>query len=344
MRSACCATGFVTKSERSAAVGSTHNTPKQAEILVIDRNAQRYRDALQADFPHARFHIAATEAEALPNIAACEVLIAFGTSISADLLDKAGSLRWIQALSAGTESVVRRPELSEDVLVTSGSGIHGPQLSEMAAWAMLSLARNATALFDQQENHQWARNPGTLLAGKTVAVVGTGASGDAIRRTCAAFDMRVLAVSRSPRPVENADKCIDLVQLKEHLLDVDFLVLAMATTDSTRNLCNREFFAAMKKSAFFINLSRGDVVVDSDLVEALDQQKIAGAALDVFRQEPLPSDHPFWAHPQILATPHIAGFVEEYEAQIMPLIKRNMTRYLQNDIASLENAVSRPAR
>lgn len=316
--------------------------PSSSRVLIIDSSAAWYRDALAPRFPDVEFVAASTAGNAASDIRRSEVLAAFGSSLPDGFLANAGRLRWIHALSAGTDYLLKRPDLPADLLLTSSSGIHGAQLAEMAIWAMLSLARATPTLFRQQMEAAWHRPKGSLLSGKRVMVIGTGTSGNEIRRLCSAFGMHVVAASRTPRQLSDAQACVTFSDVAAHVADVDFLVLAMASNATTRGGIGRSVLRAIKPGAYLVNLARGDVLDDAELLHALETGRLAGAALDVFRQEPLPADHPFWRHPRIIVTPHVAGHVQEYEARALPLLERNLRAYFQGQPDMLENVILAP--
>jgi D-2-hydroxyacid dehydrogenase (NADP+) len=309
------------------------------KILILDARAPVYARALADHHPDLRIVAVRNADDARAEIADCEVLMAFGTALDQPLLAQASQLRWIQALSAGVDSVLRNPALRSDTALTSASGIHGPLLAEMAALGMLALARRLPRLMRQQQAGRWQRERGSLLAGKKAVVLGTGASGQAIRGICQAFGMQVLAASRTPRPLADGVPCVALSALAAHLADADFLLLATPSSPQTAGLVDARLLAALQPGAYLVNLARGDVLVEDDLVAALDRGHLAGAMLDVARQEPPPPEHPFWHHPDILLTPHVAGYVEEYEAAVLPLILDNLGHYRAGRYDQLRNLV-----
>lgn len=311
-------------------------------VLICDEHASFYRDALADECPELRFATLTPAQEDDALIEQCEVVIAFPTGLPARMFARAKKLRWYQALSAGVDRVMRDPDRPADIWLTSASGIHGPFLGEMAAWSMLSLLRQARQLHDNQNAAIWHRIEGELLKGKTALVVGTGASGTEIRRICSAFGMRVLAASSAPRELPYSERCVGLQEIPAVLPSVDFLVLATPLNEQTRNLIDAATFARMKPESFLVNLSRGGIVDEDALLVALDQDKLAAAALDVFSQEPLPADHPLWRHPKVTVTPHVAGYVKEYARETLPLLRHNLQAYCDGASERMRNIVAEP--
>lgn len=310
-------------------------------VLIYDDEAAVYQAALQQKFPNITFHAAQPGADNERLFQSCDVLISFSMSLDEQMLNSAKKLKWLQALSAGTDRLEVLLKSRPDVMLTSVSGIHGPFLSEMVVFQMLSLIRQGKALHRQQEQKVWNRLSGSLLHGKRAMVVGTGASGEKIRSVCSAFGMNVLAASRTPRQVPYAEKCVALADLHKHMADVDFLILVLALSEDTRNQINHAVLSAMKPGSYVVNVARGGVLDEEALLQELDNGRIAGAALDVFGTEPLPADSPFWSHPRVLVTPHIAGLIDEYAEHALPVLEKNLEAYADGKIEQMINRVAR---
>lgn len=310
-------------------------------VLIHDDEAAFYQKALMKQFPDLVFHTAipGENNEALFRL--CEILITFSTKLPDNVLESTERLRWVQALSAGTDKLESLLHSRPDILLTSASGIHGPFLSEMVLFQMLSLTRHAKTLYRQQKSADWRRFPGSILHGKHALVVGTGTSGEQIRRVCTALGMTVSAASRTPRALPYAEHCIAINDLHAHMGDIDFLILALALTPETTNCIDHRVLSSMKQGAYVVNVARGGVLDEAALLAQLENGRLGGAALDVFHTEPLPSTNPLWAHPKVLVTPHIAGLVEEYAEQALPVIAKNLQAYLTGNPQHMVNLVSR---
>lgn len=317
----------------------------QPLALICDDEADFYCEALGAAVSGLRFEALAPGPQAAddPRLAECEVLASFAMHLPAQAFFRAGRLRWYQALGAGTDKVMADPARPANVWITSSSGIHGPMLGEMAIFLLLSLAREARALHRQQAEARWERQSGSLLKGKNVVVVGTGSSGTEIRRLCEALGMRVVAASSAPRALPHAERCVGLDALAGALGEADFLVLATPYNAATRGLLNHDLFGAMKPGLGLVNLSRGGIVDEDALLQALDSGRVRGAAMDVFQQEPLPREHPLWRHPKVIITPHIAGHVHEYANENLPLLRHNFQAYASGRPEAMRNIVAGPA-
>ena len=181
------------------------------------------------------------------------------------------------------------------------------------------------------QKHLWQRpqiDDLQEINGKTMAVVGLGAIGREIARKAKAMDMRVVAAKREMTQEPFVDRLYRPEQLLEMLAEADFVVVALPLTDATNGLFGREQFAAMKPSAYFINVSRGAVVQEEPLLECLKAGRIAGAGLDVFVEEPLPAANPFWDLPNVIITPHLAAISPVYLDRAIKLFADNLSRYI----------------
>jgi D-2-hydroxyacid dehydrogenase (NADP+) len=310
-------------------------------ILLAMPEAVRnqYRDRLAARFPEINVTLIDHHSKAAPHIAAADALVTFAPMLADHVLEQAQRLKWVQALGTGVDNLIDRPALRRDVIVTNVHGIHGAPVSEAALASMLALARNLPRAVRLQDKHQWVRWPAQLLHNKTVGIFGIGAIAEALAPKCKAFGMNVVGVSSAPRPVDGFDRMHATSELAAIAGTFDFFVLLTPLTDKTRNSVGAALFAAMKPTAFFINLARGGVVDESALVAALRDKRIAGAALDVFVEEPLPADHPFWAMENVILTTHQGGFNDVYIDHAWPTLEANMRRFLAGEFAGMINVV-----
>jgi phosphoglycerate dehydrogenase-like enzyme len=299
----------------------------------------QYRDRLQARFPELSVTLVDHHAKVGPHIASADVLLTFTPMLAAKVLEQAASLKWIQTLGTGVDNLIDQPALRREVIVSNVRGIHGPPVSEAAIATMLALARNLPGAVRAQSERQWRRWPAQLLHNKTVGIFGVGLIAEALAPKCKAFGMRVVGVSSAPRPVAGFDRIYGRDELLQVAGDFDFFVLLTPLTAATRNSIDAKVFAAMKPSSFLINLARGGVVDEPALIEALDAGRIGGAALDVFNEEPLPADHPFWAMQNVLMTTHQGGFCDVYIDYALPTVEANMRCFLNGDIGGMINVV-----
>lgn len=263
--------------------------------------------------------------------------------------DQALSLRWIQFHWAGVDhaldaSIMKKPELQ----ITSLSGAAASQMAEFAVMMMLNLGRHMPLAFNLQRltewpNDRWERFAPLELRDSTVGIVGYGSIGRETARLLTAFGAHVLAAKRDAMHPEDSgytqedrgDPTGDYVRrlypiqaLRSMLKECDFVVVAVPLLATTRGLIGAPEFAAMKPGAYLVDISRGGVTDMDALISALREEKIAGAALDVYPQEPLPPDSPLWRLPNVLLTPHVAGFSPHYDERAVALFSENLMRYL----------------
>jgi D-2-hydroxyacid dehydrogenase (NADP+) len=311
-------------------------------VLIVDIHADVYAKHLRAEFPTLQVIEARILSELPDDLSGVDVLIAFGTSINDEVLRRLKDVRWVQSLATGVDHFLRCPYLAPPVLITSGRGIHGSMMREMTAFLMLSLTHDAARRADDQKNHVWERRLWTLLCEKTAVVVGLGIVGIAIGELLHGFGMNIIGVSRTPRDIAGFNSVIPSGRLVAAAAQADFLINVLPGTPENMNRFDTAVFAAMKPTAYFINVGRGETVDEQALIAALRERRIAGAGLDVFRQEPLRPDSPLWDMPNVVITPHIGGYVADYEAYVMPIVIENMRHFLAGRPKDMRNIVERP--
>jgi D-2-hydroxyacid dehydrogenase (NADP+) len=310
-------------------------------VLVLDPHAEIYRDRLQAEFPALQFVLAHKVDELPADLSQIDMLISFAIGLKDEFYRRAARLKWVQCLATGVDHVLQCPSLKPDVLLTSGRGIHGAPMRETIVFLMMGAAREARRLADAQQAHRWDRRYWSLFCGKTAVIVGVGVIGVATAKLLKAFEMHVVGVSRTPRAAEGFDEMMPTGRLNEAASRADFLINILPAAKDNLLLFDRAVFAAMKPSAYYIGAGRGQTVDEAALIEALRERRIAGAGLDVFQTEPLPSDSPFWDLPNAFILPHLGGYTSEYEDLIMPLIIENMRLFLDGRRNEMANVVAR---
>jgi D-2-hydroxyacid dehydrogenase (NADP+) len=311
------------------------------KVLVIDQNAAIYRDRLQAEFPALQIVAGRDGKKLRQDLSDIEVLISFAMGLPQDFYRRATGLKWLQCLATGVDHVLRQPDLSPAVVLTSGRGVHGAPMRETVLYLMQGISRNVARLVEDNKAHFWERRFYSLLYGRTAVVVGIGVVGIAIGQLLKAFGMRIIGVTRTPRRVEGFDDMLPMTQLNAAAARADFLINILPATAENALVFGRELFAAMKPSAYYINAGRGQTTDEAALIEALQQRRIAGAGLDVFQTEPLPHGSPLWELPNVFITPHLGGYTSDYEDLIMPLITENLRLYLAGRQSEMQNIVKR---
>jgi phosphoglycerate dehydrogenase-like enzyme len=216
-------------------------------------------------------------------------------------------LTWIQTLSAGVEAWLARSDLAPAVNLTCARGVHYEQMPDNILAAIYYVAKPLDQARQQQERGEWKRLVPEPLAGKTLGIIGLGTIGTDLAGKATVLGMRVVGVKRTPAPVPGVEAVHTLDQLDRVLARSDFVVLLLPVTPRTENVIDGDALRHMKRTAWLLNFARGALVVDADLIAAAEAGTIAGAVLDVFRTEPLPSDHPFWRARNIMVLPHVGG-------------------------------------
>ena len=308
-------------------------------VHICAFNANEYQARLLDLFPDLHISISEEHGVLEDGIQTCEVLLTFGPILTDEAFLKNTSLEWVQALGTGVDGVVDRPAFPRDVTVTSMRGLHGPQMSELAFMMMLAFSRDFRRTLNNQAERNWSRWPPKILYGKTVGIWGVGKIAEDLAKRCKAFDMTVAGITSSPRQLENFDLMVSREKASGVLKDLDYLVLLMPYTPGTEGMIGETVFRELKSSCYFINLARGKVVDDDALLNALDAGEIAGAGLDVFAEEPLPTNSPFWSREDVIVTPHMGGLSESYVDQAMPVIEQNFRAFLAGKPDGMINRV-----
>ena len=309
----------------------------KTNLLILDSLAEEYRKALAPEFPDLFIRPCKSESEVGDFIGKARILLTF--SISDGLIRQAANLEWIQALGTGVDAILALPSLPKRVLLTSTRGIHGPQMSELAVLLLLALTRRFPDTVRNQDKALWDRWTSELLWQKKVGILGLGAVGEEVARKCKAFGMTVYGINRSKKEVDAVDRFFGLDGLLTVAREVDYFIVLVPLTPETRGMVGAEVFSAMKPGAFLLNLARGPVVDEKALIRALESRTLAGAALDVFDEEPLPKNHPFWKMKNVIVTPHVGGTSVSYASQVLPIFRENLRRYLRGERRTLVNVV-----
>ena len=319
--------------------------PRLLILLTLPPDVtEQYRQRLGKTFPELTIDVMASRDKLGDALKDADVLLTFGQMMKNLKLDLEGAdnLKWVQALGTGLDGITDQPALKPSVTVTSLHGVHGAPVSEAALATMLALARDLPGFVRAQDEHQWKRWPAKLLQGKTVGILGIGVIAEALAPKCKAMGMNVVGITSSPRQVAGFDSIHPVGELLTVLPSVDHFVLLTPYSAATHHMIDAKVFAAMKPTSYFINVARGGVVDEDALIEALRTKKIAGAALDVFNQEPLPPDNPLWDFKNVIITTHQGGFCDTYPDLAMPILEHNMRCFLKGDMKGMMN-VARPA-
>ena len=275
--------------------------------------------------------------EALPELAARSEIIA--GALPSSLLPKAPHLKWLHSWAAGVDVT---PEIkASSVTFTSSKGNGAIPLAEHVILLMLMLARKSAEILQAQKEHRWAKTVHGELTGQTLGIIGLGNSGSDLAKKAKAFHMRVIGVRRTPTPNPDVDKQFPLTRLHEFLGQCDWVAMTAPATPETKHMLGEAEFRAMKPSAHYICISRGQTAEPEALLRALNEGWIAGAGLDAHAVEPLPRESPFWDAPNTIVTPHYGATTPLTYRRGADIFLENVKRYLEGE--PLVNVVDKEA-
>lgn len=266
-----------------------------------------------------------------------EVIAGWKKELKEMVLEGDNELRWFQSWSAGVDSLPLAEMESQGIQITSANGVHANPISETIFALMLGLTRKIHTYVKNQQAKVWDHSGLKLeIHNKTIGLIGTGAIGKETAKIAKAFGMKVIGVRHSGRPEEYIDEMYTSGQLNNVLPQCDYVVITLPLTQETRQLFGAEQFSLMKESAFLINIGRGEIVKESDLIGALQNGEIAGAGLDVFEKEPLSEDSPLWELDNVIVTPHTAGSTEHYNKRVIEdIFIPNLKEYITSGIPDI---------
>lgn len=286
----------------------------------------------------------AREAEFRALLAETDVLFDFDATTASQIVALAPRLRWIQSTSSGVGQAAKRYGLVDtDIIVTTASGVHAVPLAEFVLMAILMFTKHYGFLAEMKAQRKFERFASGTLPGKTLAIIGPGKIGREIARLARPFGVRLMALGRVAHTADElgVDEVYRRADLHTMLGEADFVVLAVPHTAETEGMIGAAEIAAIKRGAVLINIARGQVIDEDALIAALRDGHLAGAALDVFRKEPLPADSPFWAMPNVIINSHSASTAEGENAKIVALFCENLRRYLDGEPTKMRNILDK---
>jgi phosphoglycerate dehydrogenase-like enzyme len=315
------------------------NTPN---LLLWTDSPRPYVDAIEKAGLADRVTIDILDRKERPSDAQrsqTQALLAVG--VPPGLLSTMPELRWAQALTAGVEGWIALPDLPPDLMLTSARGTHQESMPENILGALFHITKPYAAIVEDQKQSLWRQRVATPLNGKTLGILGLGAIGQQVARLANALGMRVIGTKRRPGPMPNLAEVLPAERTNEILAQSDFVLLLLPATPETANFIDTGRLTQMQPGAWLLNFGRGHLIKDDDLISAVKAKTIAGAVLDVFRQEPLPKDHKFWTTEGILVLPHIGGPHPDRDTIVAKLFVDNLGRFL--DGQPLREVVDRAA-
>jgi phosphoglycerate dehydrogenase-like enzyme len=292
------------------------------------------RPRLQQTFPDVEFVQLPNDRKLAREIADADVFI--GWSLRPQFLASTKKLKWIHSPAAAVNQLLSPELVRSEIIVTNSTGVHGPVVAEHALALILALAKRLPQAMHYQAKKKWSQDElwserprPREIDGATVAVIGMGGIGREFIPRAQALGMKVLAVRENPNKGDcGANHVYGTAELDHVLPEADYVLLCVPLTPATTSIINKARLEKMKKDAYLINVSRGPLIDEAALLDALRRRRIAGAALDVFCQEPLPRSSKFWGLDNVLITPHTAAVTERLWERHFRFIAENLNRFL----------------
>lgn len=314
----------------------------RAHVLLWTDRTDAYTEAIREAGLAERVTVETLARKDTPSagqLAGSDAMLAM--AVPPGLLPRFRKLRWVQAMTAGVDGWLAMPDLPLDLTLTCARGTHTESMPENIVGALLHVAKPFRAVAEHQKESKWVHTVAAPLTGKTLGILGLGVIGAEVARIAKAFGLRVIGTKRRVADVPNVDEVLPGSRGEEVLARSDFVLLLLPATPETENYVDARRLKLMKPTAWLLNFGRGQLVDDDALVAAVKTGTIAGALLDVFRQEPLPSSHPFWTTANIVVLPHIGGPHPQRDRFVARLFADNLGRFL--DGKPLREVVDRVA-
>jgi phosphoglycerate dehydrogenase-like enzyme len=312
---------------------------KATKILIYERSdAEQYAELLR-NAGYTSVCTAATPEEAEKNIADTEILIQWRFPFHLLERPEAKSLKWIQSLGAGVDDMMRSTSIHEDVMITRIVDQFGTPMSEYVFAQLLYVYQDIARSQASQQKKKWEPFLTELLHGKTIGVAGLGSIGKEVVRKARAFDMKVYGLSYSGKKAELVDRHFGPDEWIPFVRELDILVLILPHTEQTHEIVNRDVLLAMKPSACLVNIGRGHLIAEDELIDVLGTGHLRAAILDVFQKEPLSEESPLWELPNVYITPHMSG--PSTEDRLGQYLLENLNRFQNGE--TLKGVVNQKA-
>ena len=309
---------------------SIHTYEKESQmtlqILSFVRLSDKQMELIHQSYPDCTLRCIRPK-DLKDDLSDVDILLGYDAQMEMEkYLPQMPHLKWIHTYSAGVEKLLSHEVFCQsDILLTNSRGIHGIPMAEHVLGTMLASSRCLIEAWENQKAHVWKRltDPDELF-GKTAAIIGLGSIGREVAKHLKNMGMRIVAVKQKESTEPFVDQLFTIDHLSDALSCADYIIVTLPLTPQTKKLFNTHTFHMMKENAFFINVSRGDVVEEDDLVEALRSKCIRGASLDVFATEPLPEDSPLWGVPNLFITPHYSAISPMYLDRSLKIFRNNL--------------------
>lgn len=306
-------------------------------VLFTFKIKEEHEMQLREEFPDTTFHFAGKlDKDLLPD---AEIIVTYGEDLDDEAVKQAQKLKWVMVASAGLDKMPLQVLDESNVLVTNVRGIHKTPMAESVLAHLLALKRSLPKIAELQKRKEWSKRLGSSeLKGSTAIILGPGAIGSEIGRLLQAFGVFTIGCNRSGKISEHMNEMITFERLLSRLPDADILISVLPSTKETRGLLTSQHFDTMKKDAIFMNFGRGDLVQEQILIEALKENKIGHAVLDVFETEPLQPDHVFYEMDNVTVSPHVSSHSSEYIPRSLEVFTYNLRKWLNGE-ADVQNEI-----
>ncbi|NIK11565.1 D-2-hydroxyacid dehydrogenase [Alkalibacillus almallahensis] len=300
-------------------------------VLTTCKVKSSIKTHFEEQFPDVYFNWQESIDEARNHLSEADILITYGEDLIADDIVKAERLSWIMVISAGLDKMPFDQIEAQGIKVTNARGIHAIPMAEYVIAMILQVSRQAKKLMDLEEEHKWDRSVKmTEITGGTMLIVGTGAIGQEVARLAKGFRMKTVGISQSGQLKDHFDECHPNESLHDYLPEADYVIGILPATDETHHYFDSEEFSAMKETAIFLNMGRGQTVNESAIVQSLKDGDFYHAVLDVFEEEPLDDQSPLWDLEQCTVTPHLSGISRHYQPRAFDIFETNLKSYLES--------------
>lgn len=296
--------------------------PEFPILHVVGLPPEAFADPMARELPGRALRGFADDADFAARIGEVEVLLALRPPRGH--WARAQRLRLVQISGAGVDALLPAPDLDPDVRIANGRGISGGVMAEHALAWMLHFARRVPRNLSQQSRHEWRLYAPATLEGATLGILGMGAIGEALAERARAFGMRVLGTQRTPRESEHAHEVVGPEETERVLAEADYVVVVLPLTPETRGSIDAAALEKLQPTAVLVNMARGGIVDEDALAAMLREGRLRGASVDVFEEEPLPESSPLWDVPDLVVTPHVAGFSKDYLSRAFEIFAENV--------------------
>jgi glyoxylate/hydroxypyruvate reductase A len=301
---------------------------KKKVLFFYPRFVEEYKALLEKEIPEAEFMICRSREDMEKYAPEAEIALV-GMTFPQDLFKRMPKLEWVQALAAGVESYIQNAEQFKHIPVCRIAGAFGKYMAEYILAYVLYFCQNIPRVLKAQREKKWDPFRMEFIHQKTLGVMGLGHIGKVVAQKARDAGMRVVSWDMARAEAPSVERQFGSQEMSGFLKEADFVVLTLPATPATKNMVSRDFFGAMKKTAYLINICRGAIVDEDALVEALTSGQIAGAVIDAMKEEPLPRESPLWDCPNLIVTSHISG--PSLPEDMVEIFKENFRRFLRKE-------------